>query len=229
MIKKELLSIMLIASVTLCGCEKSQALEEESLQETVENSDVESSEEDIVETDNSSLAATEESSPKVDIDQTDQTEESGTWNDDVFFENNIYGNGYDSWEDAYASYIEENGFEDATSDLEYSLIYLDDDDQPELYINSMVEAGGEIVLTYYEGSLKYLYLSRIGSLYIPSEGLIYNNCGHMDYYPVYIYKLANGEFSLVAHGIWGGLDWENSVETDENGDLAYQYEWEGVR
>ncbi len=51
----------------------------------------------------------------------------------------------------------------------------------------------------------------------------------MDWYPIYICKFYNGDFYQIGEGIWGGLDWENGVETDENGDLNYQYEWEGAR
>ena len=138
-----------------------------------------------------------------------------------------YGSGYASWKEAYSNYIEE-ACEDGGG-FEYALINLDDDDLPELYIDTVVEAGGEQVLAYHDGNLQCLQLSRIGSLYLPGSGLLYNNCGHMDYYPVFIYKLYQGDFYQIGTGIWGSLDWENGYETDENGCLIYQYEWEGTR
>ena len=138
-----------------------------------------------------------------------------------------YGDEYASWNDAYFHYINESladypGFQ-------YSLIYLDDDDQPELFIQCDAEAAGEIVASFHNNKLNILHLSRIGSIYIPHSGLIYNDCGHMDWYPVNIYKLTDGDFYRIGEGIWGGLDWEGGVELNENGELDYQYEWEGKR
>ena len=138
-----------------------------------------------------------------------------------------YGSGYDSWQEAYGAYITESYCEG--NEFKYSLIYLDEDAQPELYVETNSSAGGEQVLTFYKNELNILKLSRLGSKHIPGKGLIYNNCGHMDYYPVYIYKLYEGAFYKIREGIWGGLDWKDGFEFTEEGELDYQYEWEGER
>lgn len=136
-----------------------------------------------------------------------------------------YGNGYDGWQEAYEVYLDE--ISEGEMKFAYSLIYLDEDETPELFITTDSSAGGERILTYENGELHLLCLSRLGSKYIPEKGLVYNNCGHMDYYPVYIYKLYDGDFYVMGEGIWGGLEWEDGVELNESGEPDYQYEWEG--
>lgn len=141
-----------------------------------------------------------------------------------------YGSGFGSWQNAYVSYIE-NNFGDREN-YHYSLIYLDDDTQPELWVNSYVEAGGEKAASYdvKNDRISIVQLRRIGSTYIPYSGLIYNNCGHMDHYPVFVYKLYDGEFYKIGEGKWGGFDWKsNRPELNENGEIIYQYEWKGIR
>lgn len=138
-----------------------------------------------------------------------------------------YGKGYDNWQEAYATYIEETDSNDRK--LQYSLICLDEDDIPELYVEGCCSADGEQVLTFHENELNILYLSRLGSEHIPEKGLIYNNCGHMDYYPIYVYKLFAGDFYIIGEGIWGGLDWSDGIKLNEKGEPDYQFEWEGKR
>ncbi len=106
---------------------------------------------------------------------------------------------FDCWQTAYRTYIMENSWLQSYN-TNYSLIYLDDDDVPELFFNLDGEMYGDFVLTYYEHKLNTLHLYRRGSTYIPQTGLIYNNCGHRGYYPVMIYKLSKGEFLEIAFG-----------------------------
>ena len=221
MVKKRILAIIIAASL-MCGCSRTTAQTVYDSADTNTSTDAEiqdDAETDLSEADISD-SSNEASSESIEAQDSEDKPEG-----DVVSE--TYGTGYASWQEAYIKYIEES-FADIR-EFEYALIYLDDNDIPELYINTEVEAGGEIVASYDENRLCTLQLGRIGSEYVPKTGLIYNNCGHMDWYPVYIYKLHNGDFYQIGEGIWGGLDWENGVETDENGDLNYQYEWEGTR
>ena len=112
--------------------------------------------------------------------------------------------------------------------LTYTLIYLDDDDIPEVFIEGDCEATGEIILSYHDGEVSYVWLSRLGTQYIPRSGLTFTNTGHMDYYPVTITSLSDGEFSTLAEGIWY-LSEEGRDQRAENpeGDWDYTYEWEG--
>lgn len=145
----------------------------------------------------------------------------------------------EQWQTAYIDYLEKM-WEDKEPYINfgYSLIYLDDDDIPELFINTGGEAGGEIVVTYHNGQAVDLHLSRIGTTYIQRSGLLYTNTGHMGQYPVTITKLENGVFSTVAEGketqVLNVTYDENGMprcnyEYDENGDpiIRYKYEWNG--
>lgn len=51
-----------------------------------------------------------------------------------------YGKGYDNWQEAYATYIEETDSNDRK--LQYSLICLDEDDIPELYVEGHCSTAG---------------------------------------------------------------------------------------
>lgn len=135
------------------------------------------------------------------------------------------------WETAYADYID-NMWDGKKPDyrFNFSLIYLDDNDIPEMFIKTSSEAGGEIVLTYYDNEIKQQQLSRIGSIYIERSGLIYSNNGHMGIYPVQIRKLENGEFSVIGSGdkmFRNGMENGELYELDEEGNPISDYKWEG--
>lgn len=113
-------------------------------------------------------------------------------------------------------------------DITFSLIYLDDDNVPELFIDTGFEAGGQFVVTYYNGTINSLHLSRRGSQYIEKNGLIYTNTGHMDYYPLSITELKDGVFTVIGSGV-SYLSEEDRDKMLEDEDYPYTltYEWEG--
>lgn len=134
------------------------------------------------------------------------------------------------WETAYADYIYSICEDNETSiDMSFSLIFLDDDDIPELFIGTGGEAGGEIVLTYYNNEIVSQHLSRLGSQYIERSGLIYTNTGHMGVYPVEIRKLVNGEFLEIASGkeMFRSSKENLGYELDDEGQPISDYVWEG--
>ena len=49
----------------------------------------------------------------------------------------------------------------------------------------------------------------------------------MDSYYDLVYTMADGQLSLVASGYYGAKD-NSKLEFDENGDVVYQYEWNGT-
>lgn len=128
------------------------------------------------------------------------------------------------WSLAYAEYIDNLEY---ASEFTYSLIYLDEDTIPELFITTNCEAGGEIVATYYDGKVIDLQLSRIGTTYIEHSGLLYTNTGHMDYYPVYITRLEDGDFQVIAEGV-SYLSEENREIVANGGEYIFTYEWDGT-
>ncbi len=140
----------------------------------------------------------------------------------------VYGTGYGSWQNAYTSYIE-GTHRDTYS---YSLINVDNDNIPELYVYKGYEAAGDRIVSYDESEdhLSFMQFSRLGLQYIPNTGLMYKDSGHMDYYPVDVYQLYKGDVYLLGEGLYGALDRVNGqMQLDENGYPIYQYVWKGSR
>lgn len=137
-------------------------------------------------------------------------------------ESTVFGAGYGSWQQAYIAYIKDLEEKYPENSVEkYSLIHLDNDNVPELFINSGYELGGEKVLCYYDDRLTEQILSRIGSTYILYTGLVYNNCGHMGYLPVYIYKLYKGDIYKLGEGL-------ALANYNDKGEESPTFEWEGI-
>ncbi len=136
------------------------------------------------------------------------------------------------WSQAYAGYLE-NGSEYISfagkPEIQYALAYVDDNDIPELFINTGYEASGELVVTYYNGQIVEQYLSRIGTMYEERSGYLYTDTGHMDHYPVEITKLENGVFSLAASGIRYVSEEDHArMQADPNYPYTLTCEWEGI-
>ena len=79
-------------------------------------------------------------------------------------------------------------------------------------------AGGFVV----ENQLNRLYFS-----YIEKGNLLCNSEGNMDSYYDLVYTMTDGQLSPVASGYYGAKD-NSKLEFDENGDVVYQYEWNGT-
>lgn len=121
------------------------------------------------------------------------------------------------WKAAYLDYIET--LEEEKTASNYSLVYLDRDGIPELFISGSCEASGSRVCSYQGGMLVTVHLRRLGgAYYILQSGLVYNCNGNMGYYSVEIYRLSMDGFTPVFSGLQ-----EDSYETitDENGEDAY--------
>ena len=136
------------------------------------------------------------------------------------------------WKSAYLEYLSTDddiaACRQGDLGVKFSLIYLDDDDIPELFIDTDVEAGGEIVATYYDGKVVEQHFPRLGSQYIEKSGLIYTNTGHMDYYPLTITKLENGTFTEIGSGVsYLSEEDREKIANDEDYPYILTYEWEG--
>lgn len=80
----------------------------------------------------------------------------------------------------------------------FSLVYVDDDPLPELYLSGASEAEGDMICTFRNGAVEYQYLSRIGGAkYAERSGSIINRNGHMGLYYDTVYQLDEDGFSLV--------------------------------
>ena len=122
---------------------------------------------------------------------------------------------------AYLSYLKEFEYADECT---YSLIYVDDDDIPELVIDNGYEAAGCIVLTFHDGALDAWQSSRLNFTYIERGNLICNSDGHMGYYYDFVYTIRDGKWEYVDGGVWG--DPPEGPQFDENDDYIYVYQWD---
>ncbi len=136
----------------------------------------------------------------------------------------------DPWRSAYLDYLTSSFdyLENDDSDYTFTLFYLDDNDIPELFIDTGVEAGGQLVVTYYNKEIIEQQLPRRGSQYIERSGLLYTDTGSMDYYPVSINKLENGTFTEIGSGVYYvSKEDREKMANDENYPYTLTYEWEG--
>ncbi len=108
------------------------------------------------------------------------------------------------WKRAYVADIKRNKQADPAGSefFNYALIYLDDDDIPELFISGDSTMLGEFVLTFHEGQIMEQHLNDMGSTYIPRTGLIENLYGRMGYYGDTVFKLQNHKFDVEGEGTW---------------------------
>ncbi len=134
----------------------------------------------------------------------------------------------EDWQDAYLDFlINGNDIFKPREEYEYSLIYLDDNEVPELFIQTDCHAGGELIATYYNGELVVHNFARLGSEYIERSGLVYTDTGHMDWYPVIITKLENGVFNEIGAGVYYLSEEEHEkMMAGEPFDYILSYKWE---
>ena len=107
------------------------------------------------------------------------------------------------WKTAYLDFIEsrerkygkesEYGF-----NFRYALVYIDNDDIPELYAMGAYEADGDLICAYRDGRVIEHYLRRnAGGQYVERSGIVINQNGHMGRYYDNVYKLDQTGFSQI--------------------------------
>lgn len=135
----------------------------------------------------------------------------------------------DSWKSAYLNYIETNtqieDSEKGTHREIYKLLDLNGDGVPELYINFGSTAGGDAILSYFNGEIVEQKMYNYGFRYIEGANLFRDFGGHMDEYYDKIYTLENGNFVLLYSGEYGAED-NSRVEYGDDGMPVYRYFWE---
>ena len=98
------------------------------------------------------------------------------------------------YEEAYLEFLKDK----KDSHRLFSLVFVDGDDIPELYLSGVTEATGDMIATFKNGAVEYLRLNRCdGGKYIEKSGNIINQNGHMGYYYDNVYKLDENGFSEV--------------------------------
>ena len=124
------------------------------------------------------------------------------------------------WKNAYLEYL--SAFEYADS-CTYSLIYVDEDEIPELVADTGVEAGGCQILTWHEGTVDVLQTSRLYFTYIEKGNLLCNSEGNMGYYYDNVYAIKDSMWEFVGGGTYH--DPPSDPKLDENGEEVFEYEW----
>lgn len=128
----------------------------------------------------------------------------------------------EEWKQAYLTYIDEDEYADTCT---YSLIYVDDDDVPELVIDTGFEAGGCQILTFHDHFLDVWQSGRLNVSYIERGNLICNSDGNMGYYYDNVYAIQDGKWVYADGGIWG--DGPDGVQLDENENIIEFFYWTG--
>ena len=134
--------------------------------------------------------------------------------------------GLEPWQQAYLQYLTNDSVEEAQQG--YTLIPLSDDGIPQIVEVGTDEATGCRIVHYADGKAHVTQLNRLYFTYIPHGNLLCNSEGNMDYYYDLVYRLENGDLTLIASGYYGAED-NSRVEFDGEGNPIYQYEWEGVQ
>lgn len=129
------------------------------------------------------------------------------------------------WQQSYMDYIQAQDQEQWQG---YDLIYLDDNDIPELVLMGNSEAIGCKIVHFSNGGIHETQLDRLFFTYIERGNLLCNSEGNMDSYYDLVYSIVDGKFVCVASGYYGAQDNEN-VQFDKKGEPIYQYEFDGVK
>lgn len=96
------------------------------------------------------------------------------------------------WKTAYLDFIENN----KNAYKSYALVYVDNDDVPELYMSGGCEAEGDRICSYKNGTIVDAYMNRIGGgEYIERGGSVINQNGHMGNCYTTVYKLDENGFT----------------------------------
>lgn len=130
-----------------------------------------------------------------------------------------------AWKQAFEDYINNTYGQGGVAG--YQLIYVNDDDIPELAVIGNCEAAGCRIVTYANGQTYEKHLRRTNFTYIERENLLCNSDGVMDGYYDLVYCIIDGQMTLIAEGNYGAED-NSSLQVDENGNLIYKYYWNGV-
>lgn len=111
--------------------------------------------------------------------------------------------------------------------LSAGLIYVDDDDIPELYLEGDCEATGCLILTCKNGVVDELQTSRLYFNYIERQNLLDNVDGHMGYYYDYVYTIEDGKWKCIGEGTYEAVYGDTGYVVDENGNAVMEYTWMG--
>ncbi len=85
-------------------------------------------------------------------------------------------------------------------EVSYELIYLDEDDIPEIWVDYGISATGCAIFSINKGEVSKNTLSSGGLLYDEGKNIFIHSWGKMDYYFDTVYKIENGSLTTVVDG-----------------------------
>ena len=119
------------------------------------------------------------------------------------------------WQIVYAEYIENIKYAPYN---EYALIYVDEDDIPELVVYTGTFADACIVLTFHNGEVDTLQTGSLQCNYIEKKNFYWDTGGHMGEFYDHVYTVEDGKWVYVAGGEYIAKD----LLIEE-----YDYIWDG--
>ena len=124
------------------------------------------------------------------------------------------------WKKSYLDRIDSFDAEgDESARRSYDLIYVDEDNIPELVCVGDCEAAATRILTWYRGGLTdNIWTGRLYFEYISRKSLLLDCEGHMGYYWDIVYELDQGHFTQVALGEYG-----EDTSKDPDPETGYPY------
>ena len=149
--------------------------------------------------------------------------------DKPYFDFSTYydGDPNQKWRKLYVKEIKKLNKE-YESDTECAIAYINDDDIPELIINTTIMAGGGEVCTVYNDKMSVLPVWCYGVSYLDRQNILLNRGGRMEDYFDDLYHIDKGKFVETAKGEYGLYD--ESYYDDENFDWEhaedyFTYKW----
>ena len=125
------------------------------------------------------------------------------------------------WKTAYLEFIESNN----GAYTSFGLVFVDDDDIPELYMSGVCEADGDRICSYKNGTVVDAYMNRKGGgKYVERGGTVINQNGHMGRCYTTVYKLDENGFTKT----FSALSVEHYEHLgNEEYEITYEYSIEG--
>ena len=123
------------------------------------------------------------------------------------------------WKAAYLAYLEES----RGTYVSFSLVHIDDDEIPELYLSGNCPAVGDAVCSWKKGQLVDVHLIRIGGgRYAQGSGVLINHNGSTGQIYTHVYQLTEDGFIQTFSALSAERLSSDSYET------TYEYSVEGA-
>lgn len=137
------------------------------------------------------------------------------------------------WQDGFRLIIEDNAeLYGPNYHLMYALAYIDDDDQPELWMDNGSAQSGMAVFAYDDGSCVQNVMSPGELTYIPYTGLVCNVSTDGNQRTVYVMEMQGGMWSRLLKGVYGEavtLDEETVSAEELDAAIAQAYDMQAAQ